>query len=307
MLNLSVVPPGPCDIDFGWYEMIRAELLRRTVGQADQVLDVGCGPGNAILMLSGQIGEGIGVDVSVDDLDRATRARLDQGIANVRFQCADVRSLPFPAERFDVVLLLGDVLAYLDPREGHEGAIGELWRVLKQGGIALHDSMNWDWEYRWPYPTTDVAFTRSAEGEYTLNRLRRTASGRETSREYEVLPGTPLHRWIREQAWPVSPQGANAWLEAREGTPIPRRWLRFKGVSRYRHYRAPDLRRLYRRAGFSPVEVYAYGQTYDIAAKAGLLDRMEPLQLRLAMAEAELAHTLRLGSGPWLFLVAGKE
>ncbi len=36
----------------------------------------------------------------------------------------------------------------------------------------------------------------------------------------------------------------------------------------------------------------------------GLLEQIGAFQAALALAEAELAFTLRLGSGPWLFLIA---
>jgi ubiquinone/menaquinone biosynthesis C-methylase UbiE len=305
-LNLSVVPPSPCGIDFAWYEEIRDGLLRRTVGQAERVLDVGCGPGNVLLMLAEQIGEGIGIDISEEFLEQAGRARQEQGVTNVAFRHADATALPFPDGDFDVVLLLGDVLSYLDPSK-HEVVVAELRRVLREGGIVVHESMNWTWEYRWPYPPSNIAFTRSGADSFTLQRIRRTASGLETSRDYAVLPATPLHRWILAQEWPVceSP-GANTWLEAQENAPIPKEWLRFVGVSRHKHYRPRDLERLYKRAEFRRAEAIAYGQTYDLAQKAGLLEQIDPFRSALAAAEAEVAFTLRLGSGPWLFMIADK-
>jgi len=249
LLNLEVVPAQPCDLDFAWYEEIRAGLLRQTVGYADRVLDVGCGRGDILLMLSAQIREGIGVDICQDDLDRAGGERQRRKIANLMFRHADARALPFPDSSFDVVLLLGDVLTYLADSE-HEVVVTELKRVLKEGGTAAHESMNWDWEYRWPYPPADIFFKRSGRGDFIMQRIRRNASGLETSRDYEVVPTTPLHQWILEQEWPVSPQGANTWLEVKENAPIPKEWLKFSGVSRTRHYRPRDLERLYKRGGF---------------------------------------------------------
>jgi len=305
LLNLSVVPQQPTDVDFGWYNEIRDHLLRRTVGQAGQVLDVGCGPGDVLLMLSAQIGAGIGIDISDDDLRRAECERQRRKVANVTFRHADATTLPFPDERYDVVLLLGDVLTYIEPGK-HEAVIAELSRVLVDGGTAVHESMNWDWEYRWPYPPSDVAFKRSGTGDFTMHRLERDASGLETTHDYEVLPATPLHGWISEQEWPASPQGANTWLEVRENVPIPREWYKSCGTSQTRHYGPRDLEQLYRSAGFRHVEVWGYGQTYDLVNKAGLLAQLVPFQSRLAEAAAELAFTLRMGCGPWLYLVAEK-
>jgi len=83
-LNLSVVPQQPCDVDFGWYEEIRNQLLRRTVGQAGRVLDVGCQRGGVLLMLSEQIGEAIGVDVADEDLARAESERQARQVERSR-------------------------------------------------------------------------------------------------------------------------------------------------------------------------------------------------------------------------------
>jgi ubiquinone/menaquinone biosynthesis C-methylase UbiE len=304
-LNLKILPSEPCEIDFAWYDEIKRDLLRRTVGQARRVLDVGCGPGTYLLMLAPQIGNGIGIDISDEDLDRAERARKSQGIDDLTFRHADATALPFPDGSFDVALLLGDVLCYSNLYGKHGTVVAELRRVLVEGGIAVHESMNWDWEYR-SYPGPWISFTRSGENGYTLSRAVRTASGLETSRNYEVLPGTPLHRWIQEQEWPVSPQGYNTALSVEEVVPIPQKWLEFRGVKRHKHYRPRGLRRLYVQTGFRHVEGFAYGQTYDIAVKAGLAEELGPLQARLARAEADLAFTLRLGSGPWLHLIAEK-
>jgi SAM-dependent methyltransferase len=257
-------------------------------------------------LLSEQIREGIGIDIDQGNLDRAENERQQRKITNVMFQHADATALPFPNDSFDVVLLLGDVLAYPSTNGKHGSVVSELRRVLKVGGVAVHESMNWEWEYRWPYPPSDISFTRSGMNNFTMQRIRRDVSGLETAQDYEVLPETRLYQWILEQEWPVSPQGANTQLEVREITPIPEEWLKFRSVSQYKHYRAQDIARLYKSVGFHHPEVFAYGQTYDIAAKAGVLEQVALFQSELATAEAEVAFTLRLGSGPWLFLVAEK-
>jgi hypothetical protein len=203
------------------------------------------------------------------------------------------------------VLLLGDVLTYIDPTK-HGSVVGELYRVLQPGGRAVHESMNWTWEYRWPYPKTDLAFLRSGSETFTAHRIECDSSGLETSRDYEVLPNTPLQRWILAQEWPVSPQEASVRLEVEEHAPVPEAWLKPTGRSQFKHYGFDDLKRLYVEGGFRHVELWAYGQTYDLVNRSGLLEQLAPFQSQLARTEAELALTLRLGSGPWLFSVAEK-
>jgi ubiquinone/menaquinone biosynthesis C-methylase UbiE len=305
-LDLEIVPTRPCDVDFAWYEEIRACLLRQAVKLKGRALDVGCGPGDVLFLLSEQIGEGIGIDIDQGNLDRAENERQQRKITNIMFQQADATALPFPNDSFDIVLLLGDVLAYPSTYGKHISVVSELRRVLKLGGVAVHESMNWDWEYRWPYPPSDISFTRSGMNNFTLHRIKRDMTGLETAQDYEVLPETPLYQWILEQEWPVSPQGANTQLEVRENIPLPEEWIRFLNVSQYKHYRAQDLRRLYKSVGFHHPKVFAYGQTYDIAAKAGVLEQVAVFQSELASAEAEVAFKLHLGSGPWLFMVAEK-
>ena len=99
-------------------------------------------------MLSGQIGEGIGIDICQADLDRAESERQGRKLTNVMFQRADATVLPFASNSFDVVLLLGDVLADPSTYGKHETVVSELRRILKEGGIAVHESMNWEWECR---------------------------------------------------------------------------------------------------------------------------------------------------------------
>ncbi|MBC8229566.1 class I SAM-dependent methyltransferase [bacterium] len=293
---------NPCDVDFTWYNMIRAELLRKTVQQAEGVLDVGCGRGEVLLMLSKQIGWGVGVDISEDDIVTAENTRKKQGIKNVEFRHANALDLPFALSTFDVVLCLGDVFGYFNLNEQHDRVLSEIKRVLKNDGLTVYEGMNWAWEYKVsPYWT---CFSRTDDGSFCFGRNKRTASGRETSRTYEVVPETPLHEWILQQDWPVSPQGYNTTLDVVEKKPIPERWLKFQGANSGQYYTSHALKRKYKNNGFRNVKVCAYGQTYDIVNKAGLLETVGQWKPELAKAEAEMIFKLRMGSGPWIFLVA---
>jgi len=294
----------PCCIDLAWYNMIRDELLRKTVGQAGQVLDVGCGKGDVLLMLSKQIGFGVGMDISRDEVASAERKRKKRRVKNLTFLRANALALPFPSSAFDVVLCLGDVLNYSNLAGQGGRVLSETKRVLKKDGLTAYEGMEWDWEYRMsPYWTY---FERTKDGRFHFNRAKRTASGRETGRSYEVLPGTPLHHWILKQKWPVSPQGYPCTFDVVEEKPIPRKWLKFRHIGKHQYHTPRSLKRKYEKAGFRDVEVFAYGETYDIVTKAGLLETVGRFKAKLARAEAKLILKTRMGSGPWLLLIARK-
>jgi len=280
--------------------MIQDKLLRRTVRQGARVLDVGCGKGGVLFGLSGQIESGVGVDISTNDLASAENTRGKKDLRNLTFIQANAMKLPFPSNRFDVVLCLGDVLSSSNLYGYEESVLSEMKRILRTNGTAVYQGTNWEWEYRLtPYWTF---FTRQANGSFYFHRTKRRASGLEIARDYKVVSKSPLHQWILQQKWPKSPHDRTS-LDVIEERPVPPRWLEFQGRNKYRNYTLRSLRRAFENGGFYNVEVFAYGQTYDIVSKAGLLGAVEHSKPQLAKAEAEMAFKLRMGSGPWLFLV----
>jgi SAM-dependent methyltransferase len=104
-----------------------------------RVLDVGCGPGTITVDLARRVdpGEVVGVDAADRVLADARTLAADEGIVNVRFEPADVYSLPFPDDEFDVVHA-HQVLQHLaDP----VAALREMRRVCVPGGtVAARDS-----------------------------------------------------------------------------------------------------------------------------------------------------------------------
>ena len=94
------------------------------------ILDAGCGTGGMLTWLARYAGEGkvVGIDL-VSDALRFCRARQQQDIAQ-----ASVVSLPFADATFDVVTSF-DVLVQLPSATADTQAIGEMYRVLRPGGI----------------------------------------------------------------------------------------------------------------------------------------------------------------------------
>ena len=79
-----------------------AQRVRRLLGPftgTEAALDAGCGTGSVAFALAPHVAEVVGVDTREDYLE-AARASAP---TNVRFQQADVMSLPFGYAEFDLV------------------------------------------------------------------------------------------------------------------------------------------------------------------------------------------------------------
>jgi ArsR family transcriptional regulator len=95
-----------------------------------KVVDVGTGTGALLPALAGAAAEVLAVDQSEHLLARARRRCRDAGCDNVRFQRADVRSLPFADGSFDAAYSSMVLHHVPDPAD----AVGELARVTRPGG-----------------------------------------------------------------------------------------------------------------------------------------------------------------------------
>lgn len=112
--------------------------------QAD-VLEVGCGTGVLTRVLAGwpNVERVVGIDPAASLIREARR--LASTLANVSFQEADGRSLPFGDDMFDVVIFDSTLSHVQEP----ERAIAEAYRVLRPGAsLAVFDG---------DYATTTVA------------------------------------------------------------------------------------------------------------------------------------------------------
>jgi SAM-dependent methyltransferase len=132
------------------------EICRKLDEGRPRILDVGCGTGANLELLSG-FGEAEGVDVSPDAL-AFCRAR---GLENVRHGAAE--KLPYQDGSFDLVTAL-DVVEHLDD---DVAGLREMRRVLRKNGRALLfvPAFMFLWGVQ-----DDVSHHRRR---YTLNGLRR--------------------------------------------------------------------------------------------------------------------------------------
>jgi ubiquinone/menaquinone biosynthesis C-methylase UbiE len=100
---------------------------------AERVLDLGCGAGHTALNIAPKAAEVVAVDVTQEMLDVAAGLARERGLANVRFERADVLALPFDDATFDLVTSRYSAHHYADPAR----ALAEAARVLRPGGRML--------------------------------------------------------------------------------------------------------------------------------------------------------------------------
>lgn len=118
-----------------WYRGMRRvsfallDPLARNISSG-RIFEGGCGTGHFAAQVAGRYG----VVVHGADLDDGA-ARLSKGIPSMHCVRADVRSVPYKDESFDLALLM-DVLAHMPPGE-ERLVLAEIHRVLRPGGRLL--------------------------------------------------------------------------------------------------------------------------------------------------------------------------
>ena len=101
-----------------------------SVLDAERIVDAGCGTGRVAVELARRGYTVVGVDNDVDMLDLAIASSDD-----VRWILADLATVDLE-ERFDLVLIAGDVLNYVAP--GYESmVVSNMARHLESGGLLV--------------------------------------------------------------------------------------------------------------------------------------------------------------------------
>lgn len=101
-----------------------------------RVLEVATGPGYVAMGFAAVVREVVGVDLTAAPLEIAEKTRRERGLANVRFQTADVENLPFPAGSFDAAVCRLAFHHFPDPAR----ALAEMVRLCRAGGtVAVED------------------------------------------------------------------------------------------------------------------------------------------------------------------------
>lgn len=119
-----------------WLRWVQSKVLRQiSLSARSSVLDVGCGPGRAILFFKNKgVRNLFGIDLSPLMIQKAKK-RLGK---NAVLKVASVEKLPFASNKFDIVTNTEAFHHFPNP----EKAVREMHRVLKKGGKLYLADMN---------------------------------------------------------------------------------------------------------------------------------------------------------------------
>lgn len=101
------------------------------------VLDLACGPGRHASELAARGARVVGIDLSLPLLRRARRDAVTGGLVR-----GDMRSLPFAAATFDVVVNLFTSFGYFRSDDEHQTVLVEAASLLVPGGTLVMDYLN---------------------------------------------------------------------------------------------------------------------------------------------------------------------
>jgi D-alanine-D-alanine ligase len=109
------------------------------ISPEDRILDLCCGQGRHSLELARRDFKFIeGLDRSHYLIQRAKNQAKKEGL-DVRFREGDARKLPYGADTFDVIMILGNSFGYFETMEDDLRVLKEVFRVLKPWGKLLID------------------------------------------------------------------------------------------------------------------------------------------------------------------------
>lgn len=127
--------------------MIVGDVLKKlSIGPDDELMEIGCGPGNLLIPLSYVVAQSVGID-NAAALDRLTARVGDR--CQIRLYAGDFLTMELPDSKFDKVLIYS-VLHYLNDTDAVIAFVSRALSLLSPGGkLLLGDLPNQDKKRRY--------------------------------------------------------------------------------------------------------------------------------------------------------------
>ncbi|MBF0205962.1 MAG: class I SAM-dependent methyltransferase [Oligoflexia bacterium] len=159
-----------------WHQNEFKEVCKLIPERANNLLDVGCGPGAFLQILASQRKDmtAIGVDIAPLQIEFAQKVVSVQFFGRVNFKCMNVDQLEFPEKSFDVVTCL-EVIEHIHPEKVLK-MLKNIKKILKTGGIIIITTPNYN--SFWPLieriveKISHVQYQKQHINRYTTSKLK---------------------------------------------------------------------------------------------------------------------------------------
>jgi len=112
------------------------QILRGNIGAGMRVLDAGCGYGRNLVHLLREGCEVFAVDANPEGVEhvRQLAGMLAPGLPGTNFKVSAIEAMEF-VDGFADVVISNSVLHFAENEEHFRAMLGEMWRVLRPGGL----------------------------------------------------------------------------------------------------------------------------------------------------------------------------
>ena len=162
---------------------IEAEFFRGALAGRRRVLDLGCGPGFPLVVLSGHVGGIWGVDASPAMLNHARRAVSALGISDVECMECLAQALPFRDGFFDGASVCGTLGSVSDPYP----VVSELARVCSPGSVVASLEQDFRWRLGDDKPREEQRIRLEEDGNIRVQAVSYLTEPYRIRTEYAVI------------------------------------------------------------------------------------------------------------------------